>query len=146
MSFLDSFDEFDGGVYTAGKWAPDLQFVNRRSSAVIWPPGYLHETNSLPTQDGSCLTSVTVQYAFPQPVQFFRAFLPRLSLSSEVLARPKVLTMATGWALCCWTVEWVCTFICTWHLSSDKFSSNLQAACTDPRGFGHKCGWFYRCG
>lgn len=60
MTFFDSFDEFDGGVYNAGKWAPDLGFVNSRSSAVIWPPGYLHETSTLPTKDGSCSASVTV--------------------------------------------------------------------------------------
>jgi len=84
MTALDSFDEFDGGVYSAGKWKPDLGFVNPTASAVIWPPGYLHETSTLPTSDGSCGASITVQYAFPQPVQFFRAFLPRLALSSEV--------------------------------------------------------------
>jgi len=84
MTTLDSFDEFDGGVYSAGKWKPDTGFTNPTASAVIWPPGYMHETSTLPTPDGSCGTSITVQYAFPQPVQFFRAFLPRLALSSEV--------------------------------------------------------------
>jgi len=84
MSILDSFDEFDGGVYDAGKWNPDLGFINREDAAVIWPPGYLHETSTLPPSDGKCGAALTLQYAFPQPVQFIRAFLPRLSLSSEV--------------------------------------------------------------
>jgi len=84
MSFLDSFDEFDGGVYEAGKWAPDLGFLNQEKAAVIWPPGYLHETSTLPPADGECGSALTLQYAFPQPVQFLRAFLPRLSLSAEV--------------------------------------------------------------
>jgi hypothetical protein len=84
MSVLDSFDEFDGGVYTAGRWQPDLGFLNKRQSAVIWPPGYLHETSTLQPEDGECGAALTLQFAFPQPVQFFRAFLPRLSLSSEV--------------------------------------------------------------
>eukprot|EP00933_Yihiella_yeosuensis_P013554 TRINITY_DN12502_c1_g1_i1.p1 TRINITY_DN12502_c1_g1~~TRINITY_DN12502_c1_g1_i1.p1 ORF type:complete len:561 (+),score=119.75 TRINITY_DN12502_c1_g1_i1:54-1736(+) len=84
MHFLDSFDEFDGGVYAAGKWNPDLGFLNKRGGAVIWPPGYLHETSSVQDPDGKCAAAITLQYAFPQPVQFFRAFLPRLSLSSEV--------------------------------------------------------------
>lgn len=63
MSFLDSFDEFDGGVYEvrglrvscwlsqAKKWAPDLGFLNTAKGAVIWPPGYLHETSTLPPPD-----------------------------------------------------------------------------------------------
>jgi len=84
MTFLDSFDEFDGGVYQAGRWAPDLGFVNKEGSAVIWPPGYLHETSTLGSTNGDCGAAVTLQYAFPQPVQYLRAFLPRLSLSSEV--------------------------------------------------------------
>lgn len=84
MSFLDSFDEFDGGVYEAKKWDPDLGFLNSAKGAVIWPPGYLHETSTLPPLDGQCGSALTLQYAFPQPVQFLRAFLPRLSMSAEV--------------------------------------------------------------
>lgn len=84
MSILDSFDEFDGGVYEVGRWEPDLGFLNKARGAVIWPPGYLHETSTLPPADGECGAALTLQYAFPQPVQFLRAFLPRLSLSSEV--------------------------------------------------------------
>mmetsp|Transcript_38129 Transcript_38129/g.109045 ORF Transcript_38129/g.109045 Transcript_38129/m.109045 type:complete len:548 (+) Transcript_38129:65-1708(+) len=84
MTFLSSYDEFDGGVYEAGLWEPDLGFVNRQGAAVIWPPGYLHETKTLQPPDGSCGASITTQFAFPQPVQFLRAFLPRLSLSAEV--------------------------------------------------------------
>lgn len=83
-SFLSSFDEFDGGVYLAKQWAPDLGFINERQGAVIWPPGYLHETRTLQPADGECGAAFTLQFAFPQPVQFLRAFLPRLSLSSEV--------------------------------------------------------------
>lgn len=84
MTFLHSYDEFDGGVYTAGYWKPDLGFVNPRGGAVIWPPGYLHETKTLPTSDGKCGAAITLQFDFPQPVQFLRAFLPRLALSAEV--------------------------------------------------------------
>mmetsp|Transcript_6349 Transcript_6349/g.13868 ORF Transcript_6349/g.13868 Transcript_6349/m.13868 type:complete len:574 (+) Transcript_6349:73-1794(+) len=84
MSFLHSYDEFDGGVYEAGYWKPDLGFVVREGAAVVWPPGYLHETKTLPPEDGMCGSSLTLQFAFPQPVQFIRAFLPRLALSSEV--------------------------------------------------------------
>lgn len=84
LTILDSFDEFDGGVYEAGKWAPDLGFWNNRQGAVVWPPGYIHETSSHATSDGECGTSITLQFAFPQPVQFLRAFLPRLSISAEV--------------------------------------------------------------
>merc|ERR1719201_106610 len=84
MTFLDSYDEFDGGVYKAGKWKPDLGFVLKTGSAVVWPPGYLHETSTLQPADGACGAAITLQFAFPQPVQFLRAFLPRLSLSSEV--------------------------------------------------------------
>jgi len=84
LTILDSFDEFDGGVYEAGKWAPDLGFWNNRMGAVVWPPGYIHETSSHATADGECGASITLQFAFPQPVQFIRAFLPRLSISAEV--------------------------------------------------------------
>jgi hypothetical protein len=84
MTFLDSYDEFDGGVYKADKWKPDLGFVLKTGSAVIWPPGYLHETRTLEPADGACGAAITLQYAFPQPVQFFRAFLPRLSMSAEI--------------------------------------------------------------
>jgi len=84
MTFLSSYDEFDGGVYKAGLWKPDLGFVLRPGQAIVWPPGYLHETKTLPPADGECGAAITLQYAFPQPVQFLRAFLPRLSLSAEV--------------------------------------------------------------
>merc|ERR1719414_1853745 len=84
MTFLSSYDEFDGGVYQAGLWEPDLGFVNSRGGAVIWPPGYLHETKTFPPPDGECGAAITLQFAFPQPVQFLRAFLPRLALSAEV--------------------------------------------------------------
>merc|ERR1712224_492191 len=84
MTFLHSYDEFDGGVYQAGFWKPDLGFVMTEGNAVIWPPGYLHETKTLPPADGECGVGLTLQFAFPQPVQFLRAYLPRLSLSAEV--------------------------------------------------------------
>eukprot|EP00928_Gymnodinium_smaydae_P047177 TRINITY_DN3146_c3_g1_i1.p1 TRINITY_DN3146_c3_g1~~TRINITY_DN3146_c3_g1_i1.p1 ORF type:complete len:588 (+),score=150.49 TRINITY_DN3146_c3_g1_i1:74-1765(+) len=84
MTFLSSYDEFDGGVYQAGYWKPDLGFVVSQGAAIIWPPGYLHETKTLPPADGACGAALTLQFAFPQPVQFLRAFLPRLSLSAEV--------------------------------------------------------------
>lgn len=84
MTFLSSYDEFDGGVYKADLWKPDLGFILRPGQAVIWPPGYLHETKTLPPADGECGSAITLQFAFPQPVQFLRAFLPRLSLSAEV--------------------------------------------------------------
>mmetsp|Transcript_35705 Transcript_35705/g.80638 ORF Transcript_35705/g.80638 Transcript_35705/m.80638 type:complete len:566 (+) Transcript_35705:57-1754(+) len=84
MTFLHSYDEFDGGVYEAGYWKPDLGFLVRPGAAVVWPPGYLHETKTLAPEDGMCGSSLTLQFAFPQPVQFLRAYLPRLSLSAEV--------------------------------------------------------------
>lgn len=84
MTFLHSYDEFDGGVYQAGLWKPDIGFVLTPGQAVIWPPGYLHETKTFQPADGECGTAMTLQFAFPQPVQFLRAFLPRLSLSAEV--------------------------------------------------------------
>jgi len=84
MTFLHSYDEFDGGVYRAGYWKPDLGFTNSPGSAVIWPPGYLHETKTEAPASGECGSAITLQFAFPQPVQFLRAFLPRLALSSEV--------------------------------------------------------------
>eukprot|EP00438_Fugacium_kawagutii_P018588 Skav206607 [mRNA] locus=scaffold332:176615:180597:- [translate_table: standard] len=62
----------------AKKWEPDLGFLNSAQGAVIWPPGYLHETSTLPppdtcpgkAPDGKCGSALTLQYAFPQPVQF----------------------------------------------------------------------------
>merc|ERR1719203_315308 len=84
MTFLSSYDEFDGGVYDAGFWKPDLGFVNHGAGAMVWPPGYLHETKTQQPPDGECASAITTQYAFPQPVQFLRAFLPRLALSAEV--------------------------------------------------------------
>jgi hypothetical protein len=51
---------------------------------VIWPPGYFHETRTLQPPDGECGSALTLQFAFPQPVKYLRAFLPRLSLSSEI--------------------------------------------------------------
>lgn len=35
----------------AKKWEPDLGFLNSAKGAVIWPPGYLHETSTLPPPD-----------------------------------------------------------------------------------------------
>lgn len=78
---FDSFDEFDAGVYRSHHaWQPELDFDNPQGGAIIFPPGYMHESMA----HGKCSTSTTYQYKFPQPTKYIRTFLPRLLMSQEV--------------------------------------------------------------
>ena len=110
-------------------WQPELDFDNPQGGALIFPPGYMHESMA----HGKCSTSTTyqvrarrdgaalvrvsarapradphtvlaavyllllcvcccccccvtlmLQYKFPQPTKYIRAFLPRLLMSQEV--------------------------------------------------------------
>ena len=84
-SVFDKFDEFDGGIYRAQKWAPEYNFEVAEGEVVVFPPGYFHETLTLGEQgEKGCATSMTFQLGI-KPVRMMRAFLPRLSLSQEAL-------------------------------------------------------------
>ena len=80
-SVFDSFDEFDAGIHRSHhSWDPEYDFDNPQGGAIVFPPGYMHETMS----HSQCTTATTFQYKFPQPTKYIRAFLPRLLMSQEV--------------------------------------------------------------
>jgi len=72
----------DGDVYgahytnrRAGRWEPTYVATLVAGEALIFPPGFIHETLNV---GGACAASVTYQWAAPAPAAYFRAFLPRL--------------------------------------------------------------------
>lgn len=86
----DVFDEFDSGIYRSGvhSWTPDFEMVLEEGDAVLFPPGYMHETRTIEGPSGStddqCATSMTFNVPIPMPSRFIRTFLNRFSASPEV--------------------------------------------------------------
>ena len=72
----------DGYVYEHG-WAPRYEFNVTGGQAVLFPPGWLHETRN--TGDG-CAASLTHQFAVPAPAAYWRTWLPRLTRTGDLNA------------------------------------------------------------
>ncbi|CAJ1364735.1 unnamed protein product [Effrenium voratum] len=66
---------FDDGVAYKLGWKPMFEFTVREGEAVLFPPGWIHET--LNTAEG-CTVALTTQFDFPQPVRYFRSYYNRL--------------------------------------------------------------------
>lgn len=66
---------FDDGVAYNLKWKPMFEFTANEGDAVLFPPGWIHET--LNTADG-CTVALTTQFRHPEPVSYYRAYYPRL--------------------------------------------------------------------
>lgn len=78
-SFHERFNTHDAGPYDTPnprqRWHHEYEHVNPEGSAVVFPPGYFHETI---LEGGEWSTSVTAQFQRPQPVKYIRNFFPRL--------------------------------------------------------------------
>mmetsp|Transcript_12412 Transcript_12412/g.31218 ORF Transcript_12412/g.31218 Transcript_12412/m.31218 type:complete len:433 (+) Transcript_12412:54-1352(+) len=66
---------FDDGVaYTLG-WKPMFEFTVRAGEAVLFPPGWIHETLNI---DETCTVALTTQFDLPRPVRYWRNYYGRL--------------------------------------------------------------------
>ena len=104
-------DEEDSGVYATGRWKPEYEVTLRPGEAIVFPPGYMHETYVHPDDnDGSssaasasssmtapgtkaaaaaaaatttttCTSSATFQFGTPLAARYLAAHLPRLAVS-----------------------------------------------------------------
>ena len=72
----------DGYVYEHG-WTPRYEFNVTAGEAVLFPPGWLHETRN--TGD-ECAASLTHQFAVPAPAAYWRTWLPRLTRTGDLSA------------------------------------------------------------
>ena len=74
-------DTSDGGVYSSGRWAPEYEARVGPGEALVFPPGYLHETFVRPADnpDGGCTVATTFQMAAPAASRYLHAWLPRLA-------------------------------------------------------------------
>jgi len=66
---------FDDGVAYKLGWKPMFEFTVREGEAVLFPPGWIHET--LNVADG-CTVALTTQFDIPMPVRYYRSFYQRL--------------------------------------------------------------------
>lgn len=66
---------FDDGVAYRLGWKPMYEFVVKEGEAVLFPPGWIHET--LNSGDG-CTVALTTQFSKPHPVRYYRNYYQRL--------------------------------------------------------------------
>merc|ERR1712118_4733 len=72
---------FDGLVYERGEWDPMYNFTTAPGESLIFPPGMLHEGKSV---GEDCVASITYQFPFPAPVEYFRTWFPRIRRTPEM--------------------------------------------------------------
>jgi len=56
-------------------WQPDYVLTLRAGEALVFPPGFIHETKNV---GDSCAVSLTYQFQHPLPAGYWRAFWPRM--------------------------------------------------------------------
>mmetsp|Transcript_52130 Transcript_52130/g.110938 ORF Transcript_52130/g.110938 Transcript_52130/m.110938 type:complete len:446 (+) Transcript_52130:47-1384(+) len=66
---------FDDGVAYALKWKPMFEFTLKQGEAVLFPPGWIHETLNTHVD---CTVALTTQFDIPKPVKYYRTFYQRL--------------------------------------------------------------------
>ena len=66
---------FDDGVAYKLGWKPMFEFTARAGEAVLFPPGWIHET--LNSGEG-CTVALTTQFELPMPARYYRSYYPRL--------------------------------------------------------------------
>lgn len=66
---------FDDGVAYELGWQPMFEFTARAGEAVLFPPGWIHET--LNTGEG-CTVALTTQFTNPLPIKYWRSYYQRL--------------------------------------------------------------------
>lgn len=66
---------FDDGVaYNLG-WKPFFEFTVKAGEAVLFPPGWIHETKNIAP---GCTAALTTQFVKPRPARYFRTYYQRL--------------------------------------------------------------------
>jgi hypothetical protein len=66
---------FDDGVAYKLGWKPMFEFVAKEGDAVIFPPGWIHETFNVAQ---GCTAALTTQFVSPKPVRYWRNYYQRL--------------------------------------------------------------------
>jgi len=66
---------FDDGVAYMLKWKPMYEFIVKEGEALMFPPGWLHETYNV--ADG-CTVALTTQFEHPRPAAYYREYYSRL--------------------------------------------------------------------
>eukprot|EP00656_Telonema_subtile_P038562 TRINITY_DN4362_c0_g1_i3.p1 TRINITY_DN4362_c0_g1~~TRINITY_DN4362_c0_g1_i3.p1 ORF type:complete len:432 (-),score=66.70 TRINITY_DN4362_c0_g1_i3:23-1318(-) len=67
---------FDDGVAYKLGWKPLYEFTVNQGEAVLFPPGWVHETFNM---DETCTSALTTQLAYPRPATYFREYYSRVS-------------------------------------------------------------------
>merc|ERR1712194_89304 len=66
---------FDDGVAYKLGWKPMFEFTVYEGEAVLFPPGWIHETLNVAS---GCTVAMTTQFTVPFPVGYFRSYYNRL--------------------------------------------------------------------
>eukprot|EP00930_Biecheleria_cincta_P035289 TRINITY_DN24274_c0_g1_i1.p2 TRINITY_DN24274_c0_g1~~TRINITY_DN24274_c0_g1_i1.p2 ORF type:complete len:243 (-),score=49.23 TRINITY_DN24274_c0_g1_i1:63-791(-) len=66
---------FDDGVAYKLNWKPMFEFTVKEGEAVLFPPGWIHETLNIAE---GCTVALTTQFTIPHPVRYYRSFYNRL--------------------------------------------------------------------
>ena len=74
---------FDDGVAYQLGWKPMFEFTLKEGEAVLFPPGWIHET--LNSAEG-CTIALTAQFDIPVPVRYYRSFYNRLRRMGDLNA------------------------------------------------------------
>lgn len=80
--FSERIPLYDGGV-DVQQWQPAFEGNVGPGEAILFPPGYLHQTTNV---GSDCSASVTYQWQHPVPAQYLRNSLPTLALTEEIMA------------------------------------------------------------
>eukprot|EP00927_Polykrikos_kofoidii_P049374 TRINITY_DN43439_c0_g1_i1.p1 TRINITY_DN43439_c0_g1~~TRINITY_DN43439_c0_g1_i1.p1 ORF type:complete len:493 (+),score=79.97 TRINITY_DN43439_c0_g1_i1:50-1480(+) len=66
---------YDDGVAYALGWKPMFEFEVRAGEALLFPPGWIHETYNVAE---GCTVALTTQFSYPTPSGYFRSYYNRL--------------------------------------------------------------------
>jgi hypothetical protein len=66
---------YDDGVAYKLNWKPMFEFTVKEGDAVLFPPGWIHETFNVAD---TCTAALTTQFTNPRPVRYWRSYYQRL--------------------------------------------------------------------
>ena len=66
---------FDDGVAYKLRWKPMYEFTVKQGEALLFPPGWLHETYNVAE---GCTAALTTQFDYPRPMGYFRSYYNRV--------------------------------------------------------------------
>lgn len=66
---------FDDGVAYKLGWKPMFEFTVKEGDALLFPPGWIHETRNVAE---GCTAALTTQFTNPRPVRYWRNYYQRL--------------------------------------------------------------------